>query len=165
MTYSCKDCGYQTKRSDNYNRHLKTHSKERIQCDCGRWMSKASLWRHKSNVCSMNRPKEPAQVPNDHSGSTNERIVKIETDVHVHEKDGHVWFDHDPIVVDGVQLVLIPAASIVTMHPDIEVSHDVNSNGKRTLRKEVFLLFDMNLYSYIDMNTDLLQIFKFCIQV
>lgn len=41
---------------------------------------------------------------------------------------------HDPIIVDGVKLVLIPIESIVTMHPESadDVEHDINLNGKFT---------------------------------
>lgn len=133
MKYICKHCKYQTDRADNYKRHLKTHSNERIKCQCGILLSEASIWRHKSNACSMKTTKETAQEPiQDYDESTNEKIVKIEAYVRVRKKDGQVWFDHDPIVVDDVELVMIPAASIVTMYPQSteDAQHDVNLNGK-----------------------------------
>lgn len=35
--------------------------------------------------------------------------------VHVETKNGRIALRHDPIIIDNVQLVLIPAASTITM--------------------------------------------------
>lgn len=130
MKYSCEKCEYQTDRPGNLERHKQTHSKERIQCDCGKLLSEAALWRHKKNACPIKSTKTAPVI--DHN-ALSEKVVKVETNVRVQQKDGHVWFNHDPIVIDGIQLVLIPAASIVTMDApsmkDDEPTHDVNLNG------------------------------------
>lgn len=41
--HRCKKCAYKSIRTDNLDRHIKTHLKERVQCECGQYMAKTSL--------------------------------------------------------------------------------------------------------------------------
>lgn len=57
--------------------------------------------------------------------------IKVETNVRVQSEDGQISITHDPIIIDGVQLVLVPASAIITTQSteNHEVECDVNSNG------------------------------------
>lgn len=150
MKYSCEKCEYQTDRSENLNRHKKTHSKERIQCDCGKLLSEGALWRHKKNACPMKFTKKSPVVGYD---GLNDKIVKVETNVRVQQKDGQVLFQHDPIVIDGIRLVLIPEASIVTIAAqstkDPEPSSDVNFNGANGTIINIHMIRYSNFCNYL----------------
>lgn len=137
MKYTCEvtTCGFTTNRSDNFDRHKLSHSKEKIQCECGKLLAPSSVWRHKSKACFLRAKEAPvAQKPIDLIAPAfpNESVVKVETNVHVEEADGQISFRHDPIVINGIQFVLVPASSIMTSNPPplqhTNLLHDANLN-------------------------------------
>lgn len=44
-----------------------------------------------------------------------EKIIKVKINSHVETKDGRTTFHHDPIIIDNVELVLIAAATTITI--------------------------------------------------
>lgn len=56
-----------------------------------------------------------ALINGPHDSNRCEKMMKIKINLHVETKNGKNTFRHDPIIIDNVQLVLIPAASTITM--------------------------------------------------
>lgn len=136
MKYNCKVCEYKTDRSDNFNRHMQTHSKEIVECDCGKIISSGALWRHKKNACNPKAKNETPIVENqepidtERIPPTNEKIFKVDSfDVRVQSEEGKVSYEHDPIFIDGVQFMLVPISSIIVEDPPND-AHDINLNGE-----------------------------------
>lgn len=69
------------------------------------------VWRHKE--CSYAAKNSP--IDGSHDPNRGEKMIKVKINLHVETKDGRNTFRHDPIIIDNVQLVLIPAASTITM--------------------------------------------------
>lgn len=93
MKYICEICKYKTDRSDNFSRHRDKHSKKRIQCGCGKNITRGAFWRHKLSCTKTGQTKQSDQkqkIPNGIDQSF-ERIVKLQCNVRVHEKNGKIW--------------------------------------------------------------------------
>lgn len=105
-------------------------------CKCGKQIRKSSLSRHiKKYGCSkdLEMPKENHGLqtkPNtceQHKQNGNTRTFKLQTDVHVTTKeDGTVIFTHDPIEIDGRQMVVAPVA----LFQNIEIAEYAFPDGK-----------------------------------
>lgn len=131
MVFDCKLCKYRTNRSENLNRHAKSHSKEKIKCECGKWISPAALWRHKKTGYHINNTKQAPDVektiePNEF---VNEKVFKVDSfSVRIESKDDQISVQHAPIVIDGMQLMLVPVSSIISM--ENVVINDANFTGR-----------------------------------
>lgn len=113
MVFSCEFCEYKTNRIDNLNRHSEAHSKKKIQCGCGKLVSPSALWRHKKNSCKLKKESKPTENDQEPTETTaNETIVKVQSfDVRVQTQDGKISYQHDPIIINGEQFLLIPTSS------------------------------------------------------
>lgn len=69
------------------------------------------VWGLKKCSCALKN--SPVDGP--HDSNRCEKIIKVKINLHVESKDGGITFRHDPIIIDNVQLVLIPAASTIIM--------------------------------------------------
>lgn len=118
----CQICDYECQRTDNFIRHLGTHSapdEKKVQCDnCGESVGKLGLKRHRKSVKCQNfknqttKPKQCLEIPSvlDENGNDNVKKIKI-SDLSIEVKqlaDGYVSIKHDEIWIDGQRFILMP---------------------------------------------------------
>lgn len=57
-TFVCPHCGATDHRSDNFKRHLETHTGNQVVCACGDVVAKTSFRRHQKRACKLNTANE-----------------------------------------------------------------------------------------------------------
>lgn len=107
----CRYCGKKIKRKDNLRTHeQQTCQKDKILCVCGKLIRKSSLSRH-TNKYKCN---EATHVPENDVEPTQSAsyTLKITTEVSITNNDGVMTYQHEPIFINGVEMLIVPAVSV-----------------------------------------------------
>lgn len=160
----CRYCFKTISRKDNLRRHEnETCNKIRVLCECGKKIRKSSLSRHLQKYCSSKtielqevqadaneQQLQTNEMPQEfqpilycntdeqHAQDGNTVRFKIQTELSVTKNDdGTIVYSHEPIEIDGIQMVLVPASSLETN----ESTENESSNGK-------FYVIEWKIYSF-----------------
>lgn len=112
--YNCDKCTYKSIRLDRVNRHVSTvHNKKKALCECGKLISPSVLSRHKKESCSLrlnraNFPKKTKANKHDEVKCGVETgTIQCKYQIHTSD-DGLVTITHDKIMINGIQMTLVP---------------------------------------------------------
>lgn len=101
--FACNLCKHVGKRFDNLKRHIfGKHFKEKVTCECGRFLSKAAMSRHKKTSCAASKQQTADLVT-----TVEDHIVDSFKLQLIKSADGSVCAKHDPIQVDGYSFTLV----------------------------------------------------------
>lgn len=70
-----------------------------------------AFWTNKECTCALKN----STIDGPHDSNRCEKMIEVKINLHVETKDGRITFRHDPIIIDNVQLELIPTALAITM--------------------------------------------------
>lgn len=113
QVFKCKyiDCSYTTDRKDNFDRHEKSHTNEKVACECGVVLTPGALDRHKKNACVLTI-KSSVKMLAEFEDTT---IAKVQTTVQMSTReDGSMKIQHGPIQINGVTFYLVPEKAIAS---------------------------------------------------
>lgn len=70
-----------------------------------------AFWTNKECTCALKN----STIDGPHDSNRCEKMIEVKINLHVESQDGRITFRHDPIIIDKVQLELIPAALPITI--------------------------------------------------
>lgn len=114
--YKCKygSCTYKTIRLDNLNRHVKTHSNDRMICECGAALAPTSMNRHRLSASHKQFLERDMNENIDQQANDNvdqsEICVNINTTIKIKTlPNGQIAIQQDPIQIGNTDFYLVPS--------------------------------------------------------
>lgn len=128
--YSCSSCAYKSIRSDNYIRHLKTHEKIRVQCQCGAILAPTSIERHRRSERHSQCMKR--QKTNETKNVNESGVITVEVKTTIKLKtltNGQIIIEQDPIKIGNIDYCVVPTH----LFTPIEQNEEWNSHAAQII--------------------------------
>lgn len=123
--YQCEKCDYTSCRKDRVKRHLLgVHLSKKAPCECGTLITPSVLGRHQRESCTFykNNPHllkkrgQKRRISSDliqDKKDVDVKTGKFEFNYRIDTSDnGELVITHDEIIINGIQMTLVPSAMI-----------------------------------------------------